>query len=227
MALTRATRTSVITRRGHTRVGLAQSSGEARRWLADATDYRGGGRFDRAIVAISRAGDDERPRIRVRRGTPYERVDRWLGPPPSPDDPRHPRRGALLRRLPPESAARTLIALRSGIVVTLAGPASEAGRPLEAYLRVQAAAKDASAADIALVMHVADRLAPWIAVSAGDVRIETLLTDRDRDLPDERGAELRGRTRTENPPASAAPRASPRRCPGRLAHGRSRARKDA
>ena len=172
MALTRGTRTTVITRRGHTRVGLAQSSGEARRWLADATDYRGGCPMGRAIVAISRADDAERPRIHVRRGTPYERVDRWLGPPPSPTDPRHPRRDALLRRLPPESAARTLIALRSGAVTTLTGPASEAGRPLDAYLRLQAAGEAASAADIALVMHVADRLAPWIAVSAGDVRIE-------------------------------------------------------
>ncbi len=172
MALTRGTRTTVITRRGHTRVGLAQSSGEARRWLADATDYRGGCPFDRAIIAISRADDDQRPRIRVRRGTPYERIDAWLGPRPSPNDPRHPRRDALMRRLPPESAARTLIALRSGAVTTLTGPASEAGRPLDAYLRLQAAAEDASAADIALVMHVAGRLAPWIAVSAGDVRIE-------------------------------------------------------
>ena len=172
MALTRGIRTTVITRRGHTRVGFAQSSGEARRWLADATDYRGGGPFDRAIIAISRAGDDERPRIRVRRGTPYERIDRWLGPPPSPNDPRHPRRDALMRRLPPESATRTLIALRNGMIVTLTGPANEAGRPLDAYLRLQAAAKTTSAGGIALVMHVADRLAPWIAVSAGDTRIE-------------------------------------------------------
>lgn len=224
MALTRATRTSVITRRGHTRVGLAQSSGEARRWLADATDYRGGCSFDRAIVAISRAGDDERPRIRLRRGTPYERVDRWLGRPPSPDDPRHPRRGALLRKLPPESAARTLIALRSGIVVTLAGPASEAGRPLDAYLRLQAAAKDASAADIALVMHVADRLAPWIAVSAGDVRIETLLADRGRGREWRPPAATSPASGARSPAAETAPRtrqlprlprASPRRCPGR------------
>ena len=172
MALTRCTRTTVITRRGHTRVGLAQSSGEARRWLADATDYRGGCPFDRAIVAVSRAADAERPRIRVRRGTPYERIDDWLDSPPSPNDPRHPRRDALMRRLPPESAARTLIALRSGIVATLAGPASEAGRPLDAYLRLLAAGKTTSASDVALVMHVADRLAPWIAVSAGDIGIE-------------------------------------------------------
>ncbi len=172
MALTRGTRTTVITRRGRTRAGLAQSSGEARRWLADATDYHGGGPFDRAIVAISRAGDAERPRIRVRRGTPYERIGDWLGACPSPNDPRHPHRGALLRRLPPESAARTLVALRNGIIVTLTGPASEAGRPLDAYLRLQAAAKTAPANGIVLVMHVADRLAPWIAVSAGDIRIE-------------------------------------------------------
>ena len=172
MALTRGIRTTVITRRGHTRVGLAQSSGEARRWLADAMDYRGGCPVGRAIVAISRAADAERPRIRVRRGTPYERIGDWLGPPPSLNDPRHPRRDALLCRLPPESTARTLIALRSGAVTTLTGPASEAGRPLDAYLRVQAAGEATSAGDIALVMHVADRLAPWIAVSAGDVRIE-------------------------------------------------------
>ena len=172
MALTRGIRTTVITRRGHTRAGLAQSTGEARRWLADATDYRGGCSFDRAIVAISRAGDDEWPRIRVRRGTPVERIGDWLGPPPSPNDPRHPRREALMRRLPPESAARTLIALRNGIIVTLTGPASEAGRPLDAYLRLHAAAKTTSAGGIALAMHVADRLAPWIAVSADDVRIE-------------------------------------------------------
>lgn len=172
MALTPGIRTTVITRRGHTRAGLAQSSGEARRWLADATSYRGGGPFDRAVVAISRASDAERPRIRVRRGTPYERIGDWLGARPSPNDPRHPRRGALMRRLPPESAARTLIALRNGIIVTLTGPASEAGRPLDAYLRLQAAAKAAPANDIALVLHVADRLAPWIAVSADDIRIE-------------------------------------------------------
>ena len=172
VALRRGTRTTVITRRGHTRVGLAQSSGEARRWLADAMDYRGGCPFDRAVVAISRAADAERPRIRVRRGTRYERIGDWLDSPPSPDDPRHPRRDALMRRLPPERAARTLIALRSGIVATLIGPASEAGRPLDAYLRLRAAGKATSLGDIALVVHVADRLAPWIAVSAGDVRIE-------------------------------------------------------
>ena len=172
MALTRGIRTTVITRRGHTRAGLAQSSDEARRWLADATDYRGGGPPDRAVAAISFAGDAERPRIHVRRGTPYERIDDWLGARPSPNDSRHPRRDALMRKLPPESAARTLIALRNGIVTTLTGPASEAGRPLDAYLRLQAAGRTTSASDIVLVMHVADRLAPWIAVSAGDIEIE-------------------------------------------------------
>lgn len=172
MALTRGTRTTVITRRGHLRVGLAQSSAEACRWLTDATDYHGGGPVDRAIVAISRAADAERPWIRVRFGTPYARIGDWLDARRTPNDPRHPHRDALMRRLPPESSARTLIALRSGIVTTLTGPASEAGRPLDAYLRLQAAGKATSASDIVLVMHVADRLAPWIAVSAGGIRIE-------------------------------------------------------
>ena len=56
--------------------------------------------------------------------------------------------------------------------MTLTGPATDGGRPLDRFLRVQAARSNASLSDIVLVMHVADRLSPWIAVSPPDVGVE-------------------------------------------------------
>ena len=53
MALTAATRLAVITRRGHARIGLAQSRGEADRWMEDAIRYRAAGAAGRAIVSIN------------------------------------------------------------------------------------------------------------------------------------------------------------------------------
>ena len=105
-------------------------------------------------------------------GTPYERLRDWLAAPASPGDPRNPRREAVTARLPAGSRARTLIALRTGLIVTLAGPAADGGRPLDRFLRVQAARSNASLSDIVLVMHAADRLSPWIAVSPPDLDVE-------------------------------------------------------
>ena len=175
MALSPATRSAVITRRGHARTGLAQSTREAAEWMNDAAAYRGGSPLDRAIVAISRDSESPRPRIRIRRGTPYERIHDWLGAPRSPGDPRHPRREAALQRLPPGSAGRTVIALRTAVLVTLAGAAEESGGLLDGYLRLLAAGEGTSAADVALVVHVADRLGPWVAVSPRGRRPRTLL----------------------------------------------------
>ena len=53
MALTAATRVAVITRRGRSRMGLAQSRDEAERWMEDAIRYRAAGATGRAIVAIN------------------------------------------------------------------------------------------------------------------------------------------------------------------------------
>ena len=172
MALTAATRVAVITRRGHARIGLAQSRDEADRWTEDAIRYRAAGAIGRAIVAINARPGLGRPAIGIRRGTPYERLRDWLAAPASPSDPRNPRREAVVARLPAGSCARTLIALRTGLIVTLTGPAGEGGRPLDRFLRVQAARSNASLNDIVLVMHVADRLSPWIAVSPPGVDVE-------------------------------------------------------
>ena len=171
MALTAATRVAVITRRGRSRTGLAQSRVEACRWMEDAVRYRAGA-TDRAIVSIQAPPGSGRPAIGIRSGTPYERLRDWLAAPASPSDPRGPRREAVIARLPAGSGARTLIALRTGLVVTLAGPATDGGRPLDRFLRVQAARSNASLSDVVLVMHVADRLSPWIAVSPLDVGVE-------------------------------------------------------
>ncbi|MCY4574463.1 MAG: hypothetical protein OXF01_16900, partial [Gemmatimonadetes bacterium] len=70
------------------------------------------------------------------------------------------------------SCARPLTALRTGLIVTLTGPADDGGRPLDRFLRVQAARSNASLSNIMLVMHVADRLSPWIAVSPPHVGVE-------------------------------------------------------
>ena len=172
MALSPAARSAVITRRGHARTGLALSAREAGEWMKDAVAYRGGAPADRAIVAISRDAASPRPRIRIRRGTPYERIDDWLGRPPSPGDPRHPRREAVLRRLPPGSAGRTVIALRTAVLVTLTGAAEEGGGLLDGYLRLLAAGEGTSTGDVALVMHVAGRLGPWIAVNPAGADLE-------------------------------------------------------
>ena len=51
--------------------------------------------------------------------------------------------------------------LRTGLIVTLTGPATDGGRPLDRFLRVQAARSNASLSDVVLVVHVADRLSPW------------------------------------------------------------------
>ena len=172
MALTAATRLAVITRRGHARIGLAQSRAEADRWLEDAIRYHAAGATDRAIVSINAPPRSGRPAIGIRRGTPYERPRDWLAAPASAGDPRSPRREAVIAKLPAGSCARTLIALRTGLIVTLTSPADEGGRPLDRFLRVQAARSNASLSDIVLVMHVADRLGPWIAVSPPDVVVE-------------------------------------------------------
>ena len=172
MALSPPTRSAVITRRGHARTGLAQSAREAGEWMNDAVAYREDAPLDRAIVAISRDSASPRPRIRIRRGTPYERIDDWLGRPPSPGDPRHPRREAVLRKLPPGSGGKTVIALRTAVLVTLTGAAEEGGGLLDGYLRLLAAGEETSAADVALVVHVAGRLGPWIAVGPAAADLE-------------------------------------------------------
>ena len=172
MALTAATRVAVITRRGRSRIGLAQSRDEADRWLEDAIRYRAAGATDRAIVSINASAGSGRPAIGMRRGTPYERLHDWLAAPVSPSDPRSSRREAVIAKLPAGSCTRTLIALRTGLIVTLTEPATDGGRPLDRFLRVQAARSNASLSDIVLVMHVADRLSPWIAVSPPDVDVE-------------------------------------------------------
>ncbi|MCY4120820.1 MAG: hypothetical protein OXG72_07855 [Acidobacteria bacterium] len=172
MALTAPTRLAVITRRGHARIGLAQSRDEADRWLEDAVRYRTAGATGRAIVSINASPASGRPAIGIRKGTPYERLRDWLAAPASPSDPRSPRREAVIAKLPAGSCARTLVALRTGLIVTLTGPATDGGRPLDRYLRVQAARSSASLSDIVLVMHVADRLSPWIAVSPPDFDVE-------------------------------------------------------
>ena len=172
MALTVATRLAVITRRGQSRIGLAQSRDEADRWTKDAIRYRAAGATGRAIVSINAPPGSGRPAIAIRRGTPYERLRDWLAAPASPGDPRSPRREAVIAKLPAGSCARTLVALRTGLIVTLTGPATEGGRPLDRFLRVQAARSNASLSDVVLVMHVADRLGPWIAVSPPDVVVE-------------------------------------------------------
>ena len=172
MALTAATRLAVITRRGRLRIGLAQSRDEADRWLEDAIRYRAAGATGRAIVSINASPGSGRPAIGIRRETPYEPLRHWLAAPVSAGDPRSPRREAVTAKLPAGSCARTLIALRTGLIVTLTGPATDGGRPLDRFLRVQAARSNASLSDVVLVMHVADRLSPWIAVSPPDVKVE-------------------------------------------------------
>lgn len=172
MALTEATRLAVITRRGRARMGLAQSRDEANRWMKDAIRYRAAGALDRAIVSINARPGFGPPALGIRKGTPYERLRDWLADPASPSDPRSPRREAVIARLPAGSRARTLIALRTGRIVTLTGPAADGGRPLDRFLRVQAARSNASLSDIVLVMHVADRLSPWIAVCPPDLDVE-------------------------------------------------------
>ena len=172
MALTAATRITVITRRGHARMGLAQSRDEADRWMEDAIRYRAGGATGRAIVSINAPPGSGPPAIGICKGTPYERLRDWLAAPASPSDPRSPRREAVLAKLPAGSCARTLIALRTGLIVTLTGPATDGGRPLDRFLRVQAARSNASLSDVVLVMHVAHRLSPWIAVSPPDLDVE-------------------------------------------------------
>ena len=78
----------------------------------------------------------------------------------------------MIAKLPAGSCARTLIALRTGLIVTLTGPAADGARPLDRFLRVQAARSNASLSDVAFVMHVADRLSPWIAVNPPDVDVK-------------------------------------------------------
>ena len=172
MAVNAATRIAVITRRGHVSAGLARSADEAERWLQDVIEYRARGPVDQAIASVTARPGGAFPRIRLRKGTPCQRVDRWLPATPSPGDPRQAAREAALARLPASRTARTLIALRTGIVVCLLGPASEAGRPLDGFLRLRAAADGTSLEDVVLVMHVPERLGPWIAVSPADAGIE-------------------------------------------------------
>ena len=56
--------------------------------------------------------------------------------------------------------------------MTLTGAADEGGRPLYRFVRIQAARPSATLSDVAFVMHVADRLSPWIAVSPPDVDVK-------------------------------------------------------
>ena len=172
MALTAATRVAVITRRGNLRSGLAQSRGEAGRWTSDAIRYRAAGATDRAIISITAPPGSGLPAIGIRKGTPYERLRDWLAVPASPSDPRHPRREAAMARLPTGSCMRTLIVLRTGLITALTGSATDGGRPLDRFLRVQAARSNASLSDVVLVVHVVDRLSPWIAVSPPDIGVE-------------------------------------------------------
>ncbi len=65
--------------------------------------------------------------------------------------------GAVLTR---RLCARTPIELRIGLIVILIGPATDGGRPLDRFLRVEAARSNASLGDIASVTHAADRLNP-------------------------------------------------------------------
>ena len=157
MALTGATREAVITRLGHVRVGLAQSRDEADRWIKGAKRYRAARAMDRAIVSNNAPPGSGPPALGMRKGTRYERLSDWLAAPASPSD---PRREAVIARLPAGSCAITLIALRTRLIVTLTGPATDRGRPLDPFLRVQAARSNASLSDVVLVLHVADRLSP-------------------------------------------------------------------
>ena len=172
MALTAPIRVVVITRRGHVRIGLAQLREEAERWTMDAIRYRAAGATDRAIVSIAVPPRSGQPAIGIRKGTPYERLRDWLAAPVSPSDPRNRRRKVAMARLPSGSCARTLIAFRTGQIAALKAPATDGGRPLDRFLRVQAARSNASLSDVVLVMHVADRLSPWIAVSPPDIGVE-------------------------------------------------------
>ena len=172
MALTAATRVAVITRRGHLRIGLAQSPEEAGRWTVDAIRYRAAGTTDRATVSINAPPGSGPPVIGIRTGTPYERLRDWLATPTSPSDPRNPRREAVIAKLPAGSRTRTLIVLRRGRIVTLAGPATDGGRSLDRFLRLQSARSNAFLSDVVLVMHIADRLRPWLAVSPPDIGVE-------------------------------------------------------
>ncbi len=172
VALTAATRVAVVTRRGHLRIGLAQSPEEAGRWTEDAIRYRAARTADRAIVSINAPPGSGHPVIGIRTGTPYERLRNWLAAPTSPSDPRNPQREAVIAKLPAGSCARTLIAFRTGQIAALAAPATDGGQPLDRFLRVQAARSNASLRDVVLVMHVADRLSPWIAVSPPDIGVE-------------------------------------------------------
>ena len=67
--------------------------------------------------------------------------------------------------LPAGNRARILIALRTGRIATLTKTATDGGRPLGRFLRVQAARPNPSLSDFVLVTYVADRLGPWIAAS--------------------------------------------------------------
>ena len=172
MAVTPGIRMAVITRRGLARTGLARSADEGERWMRDAMEYRAGDPIDRPVIGVTPRPGGGFPRLRIRKGTPYHRVDDWLPATGSPDDPRDAAREAVLGRLPAARTARTLIVLRTALVVSLAGPASEAGRPLDGFLRLRAAGEETSIDDVVLVMHVPERLSPWIAVRPADADVE-------------------------------------------------------
>ena len=172
MALIPGIRMAVITRRGLARTGLARSAAEADRWMRDAAEYRAGGPIDRPVIGVTARPGGAFPRVRIHKRTPYHRIRDWLPATGSLDDPRDPAREAVLVRLPSARTARTLIVLRDALVVSLAGPAGEAGRPLDGFLRLRAAGEDTSIDDVVLVMHVAERLSPWIALRPADVDVE-------------------------------------------------------
>ena len=65
-----------------------------------------------------------------------------------------------------------MIALRTAVLVTLTGAAEEGGGLLDGYLRLLAAGEGTSTGDVALVMHVAGRLGPWIAVNPAGADLE-------------------------------------------------------
>ncbi len=165
-------RGAVITRRGNTRFGLAQSDAEAESWIASAVEYRGGGPADRVLVTIRSRPGDARPRIGIRKGTRYDRLAAWSPGPGSVNDPRHPRRRTLIAKLPADTRARTLAARADGLVMAVEGPADEGPLPLDGLLRLDAAEGSGERSGVVLVMHVVERLAPWIAVSPAHLVIE-------------------------------------------------------
>ena len=173
MALTAATRVAVITRRGHATIGLAQSPDEADRWTEDAIRYRAAGAMDRAIVSINAPPPPERPAIPIRTGTPYERLRDWLAAPASPNEPAQPAARCRDHKAAGQKLREnTLIALRTGLIVTLTGPGTDGAGPSTSSSVSKPPGRTPPLNEVALVMHVPDRLSPWIAVNPPNVDVQ-------------------------------------------------------